>query len=356
MTGSIVIDDVMAPDIEYLRSSSRPPALESGDTLKWGLPIIPRTGITISYSIRPQRAGRLATNLFAAAHLRADGGIEQHFDFPVPEIFVVTPSPTPTSTPTPTPTATPTPLPLYLPLLVREYCDPSTLANDVAIVLDASTSMLATIPDGRTQMQAARDAIELFLATLDLDNGPAGGAAEDDREAIDRASIIAFNSQATLVHALSADRRSLEASLSGIRNAPNTRIDLGLQLATQELSKPDRRPDAGRVIILLTDGRSNPVPISVAEERAAEARAAGISIFTIGLGARGRSGCPCAYRGRSSHDFSQPQALSNWMRFTARLRPPCPASRSSFGRGVSACEIQKKLQVTSNLRSEIREL
>jgi collagen type VI alpha len=38
------------------------------------------------------------------------------------------------------------------------------------------------------------------------------------------------------------------------------------------------------VLVLLTDGRANPEPAEVAVERAAAAKADGITVFTIGLG------------------------------------------------------------------------
>jgi Mg-chelatase subunit ChlD len=38
------------------------------------------------------------------------------------------------------------------------------------------------------------------------------------------------------------------------------------------------------VLVVLTDGRANPVPASVAVDRAAAAKRDGVTLFTIGLG------------------------------------------------------------------------
>jgi Mg-chelatase subunit ChlD len=324
VTGSLIIDDLMGPRIRFVPGSSRPAALEQDDTLQWGLPILPRSGITLTYTVRPLSIGILPTNLWASARLKADGGINETFTFPIPLIEVIAPSPTPTATPTSTPT--PSIFRAYLPTLLRERCDPDTLANDVVLVLDASTSMLDLGRDGRSKMEAAKGAIGLFLERLDLNAGSSG-------KGIDRAALVSFNQEARLAHRLSDDRASLMAALGAIGNAPSTRIDLGIAAAMEELDGQRRRPNAGRVIVLLTDGRANPMPIEVAEARAAEAKAKGITIYTIGLGREVEAEALARIASRPENFFAAagPEALDAIYGQIA-LSLPCPKEAFWGGR------------------------
>ena len=172
----------------------------------------------------------------------------------------------------PTATATPLPEPIYLPLLLREPpCAPGVQHTDVALVLDASTSMLEPTAAGRSKLEAALTAVRLFLNNLDL----AGG---------DQAAIVAFNSQARLVQGLTADRAALDRALAGIATAQQTRIQLGIGAGHEELAGPRHTAANNRALIVLTDGRNNPEPVSEAVAAAAAAQARGIRIFTIGLG------------------------------------------------------------------------
>jgi Mg-chelatase subunit ChlD len=201
-----------------------------------------------------------------------------------------TPSRTPTPRPSPSPTATatatssqtatlsPTPSPLYLPLLLRERCLPEQRRVDVALVLDASLSMLESAGDGaapgpRSKLDAARGAALAFLNALRLDA---------DRG--DQAAVIGFNSSATLLSPLTADRSALDAALAAIAPAPQTCIVCGVDAAAAELASARHRADHAAVLILLTDGRSNPQPAAEAVARAAMAKSAGIRIYTVGLG------------------------------------------------------------------------
>src|SRR3990172_63931 len=161
-----------------------------------------------------------------------------------------------TPTPTPVPSATPTrvPLPVYLPVLLREDCKPPAHRLDVALVIDASTSMLKPTSAGRSKLDAARDAAGIFLGQLHLDAG-------------DQAAIVAFNSDAVLLHPLTADRTTLDAALARIQPAVQTCLVCGVYAGANELASPRGRAANRPVIILLTDGRSNPRPASEAVDR-----------------------------------------------------------------------------------------
>ncbi|MFN2251769.1 MAG: vWA domain-containing protein, partial [Anaerolineae bacterium] len=187
-----------------------------------------------------------------------------------------TPTPTVTSSPTatytPSPTPTPIPSPVYLPVALRERCSPEKRRTDVALVIDASTSMLQTTRAGRSKLVAAVAAAREFLDQLRLGSG-------------DQAAVVAFNAEAHLLQPLTASRADLDASLAAIEPAQKTRIHLGVHEARVELASERRMRDNAPVMIVLTDGRSNPDPASLAVEEARLAKEEGVIVFAIGLGA-----------------------------------------------------------------------
>ena len=95
----------------------------------------------------------------------------------------LTASPTksvPTSTPTVTPsaTATPQPAPAYLPLILRERCNPEYERSDIALVIDTSSSMTGQ------KIEDARAAALSFVGMIDLAPGRSQVAVvRYDREA-----------------------------------------------------------------------------------------------------------------------------------------------------------------------------
>jgi len=183
-----------------------------------------------------------------------------------------TPSATPTATNTPSPTAEPRPI--YMPLALHERCDPTQQRIDVALVIDASTSMNEPTRLGRPKIAAALEAARAFLDLLSLE-GPSS----------DQAAIVAFNAQAQLLAPLTNDRAALEAALDAITLAQQTRLDLAVAAGAEALADGTRRRSTNQqVLVLLTDGRANPVPVEAAVEQAALAKAADITLFTIGLG------------------------------------------------------------------------
>jgi Mg-chelatase subunit ChlD len=220
------------------------------------------------------------------------------------------PTVTPTATPTPTPTPTPLPRPVYLPLLLREpACQPTLRYTDVVLVIDASLSMLEPAAGGRTKLDLAIAAVRDFVGGLALSGGP--GTGPGDPAAGDRAAIVAFNSGATRLAGLTANRVALERALAQVAAAPQTCIVCGLEAAAAILANA-RQGGVTPVIVLLTDGRSNPRPVADAEAVAAAAKAAGVVLFTIGLGAdveadalrRMASRPEFAYRAPSAEDLA----------------------------------------------------
>lgn len=183
----------------------------------------------------------------------------------------MTPTSTPTLTPSPTPTPTRTPRPSFLPLALREECPIVVEYADIALVVDASTSMTETTATGERKIDATMQAIRAFLGLIHLPD--------------DRAGVIAYNRAAWLVHPLTGDRAALIAALRDIDIRQLTRTDLALERAAEMLREGHRtRPANGRVIVLLTDGLPNPVTGDEVLATAARVKAMGNTIYTIGLG------------------------------------------------------------------------
>jgi Mg-chelatase subunit ChlD len=177
----------------------------------------------------------------------------------------------PTQTSTIAPTATRMPHPAYLPIALRERCTPDKQRVDAALVIDASSSMLDHTATGRTKLAAAIEAAGTFLHQLQMVAG-------------DQAAIVAFNADAWLLQPLTSDRYALDAALASIEPALQTCLVCGVDVAANELASDRRDPDNTPVMIVLTDGLSNPLPASDAVVRAEDAKRSGVVIYTIGLG------------------------------------------------------------------------
>jgi hypothetical protein len=242
-----------------------------------------------------------------------------------------TPTATPTACPTDTPSASPTatypspsrtptvtstrsPVPVLLPLLLRESCTPTQRRVDATLVLDASSSMIEPTATGRTKLAAAIDAARAFLAAIHLDAG-------------DQAALVAFNADAWLVTPLTTDHTALDAGLAGITTAQFTRIDRGIAVARDELASPRRRTGNVPVMIVLTDGLNNPVPVDVAVAEAARAKDAGVVMFTVGLGQDVDAPALAAMASRPEYAYLAPdaEALAGIYR-TIAVTIPCPAA------------------------------
>jgi sugar lactone lactonase YvrE/uncharacterized protein YegL len=287
-SGTLV--DKLPANIDYVPGSAKPAAAwdAAARTLTWtltGLALgeVPRFGLTI----RPRAEGLWPTNVEALADVVDGWGNAQQLRLPVPKIRVYgelppTPTFTPTRTPTPTvtltpePTSTPrptkVPVPIYLPILLKTAdCKPGSRNADVALVIDTSGSMSETTsPGGPTKLVAAQDAARAFLGQLQAGR--------------DQVALVQFNTTATVVEPLTGNIAAVTAAVSRLTQAPGTRIDLALDLATAELVGPGRLPGNNPVIILLTDGEPTGATPDDVRQAANRARAAGMLVFTIGLG------------------------------------------------------------------------
>lgn len=282
----VVIRDAIPENMEYVPGSSRPSAAVSDRALAWRLGAVPIAGVGVRFRLRPLEAGSWPTNVEAVADYVDREGTAGRLVFPVPVVHVAAPTPTPTALPTatatpspsasapPTATATHTAVAntyrLFLPLALDEACDPKAVSADIALVLDASTSMLQATGSGRTKLAAATEAAGTFLDRIDL--------------ATDQAAVVVFHSEALLLAPLTSDRARLDAALGAIRVQPQSRIDRGIAVAADEIRSARHRPTSRTAMIVLTDGRANPSTPHDAVVEAERAKAAGVTVFTIGLG------------------------------------------------------------------------
>jgi Mg-chelatase subunit ChlD len=271
---------------------------------------------TVTYDIQPQALGNFV--LGPGAKLSMVDSNYRSFEamLPVRAITVgeecpklPTPTPEPTETPVPTatrtpaatatprPTATPVPPsatatdeptpvpgPIYLPLTLHEICQPSRTHTHVALVLDMSTSMLQRHADGRPKAEVAQEAARLFMSGMHF--------APDVDGASDRLAIVGFNREAWIQQSLSRNPAELEAAIrdlpQGMRE--HSRLDLAFERGAEALRGAPDRADSS-VLVVLTDGMPNQVPYAedhtmetTVLRQAAAAKAAGITVYTIGLG------------------------------------------------------------------------
>jgi len=294
---SLTIEETLPESVELVPDSAAPTPMfdETGRVMSWQYRFVPASGESFRYEVAPRT---VATHALAVStvtfrdnrnnpgNVRVPMGVlTVSQECPLPD--VPTPTHTPTSTPVPpsptpvVPTATPRPTntpvpptptrvpePIYLPILNLGRCLERDRPSHVALVIDASTSMEQPTSGGRSKLEAAKDGARAFVALM---------------RPVDRTAIVAFNSIATTLAPLTADRAALEAAIGGIAPSPHTRIDLALRAGADALADATGEPI--RAIVLLTDGLPSQTTPQAVRDAAADARARGIAIFTIGVGA-----------------------------------------------------------------------
>ncbi len=171
------------------------------------------------------------------------------------------------------------------PAPVKPRCVPDELHADVVLVIDMSTSMHRGTRSGRTKHEAALEAARGFARQLDL--------ALDGWGRQDQLGIVGFNDEAWTAVGLTSDRGAIEGAIDGLlgRVAEGTRLDLALAQGQAVLGQGPRLQPNAPVVVLLTDGLPNRVPVGpggTQEETvlgvARQVKGAGTVVYTIGLG------------------------------------------------------------------------
>ncbi len=147
-------------------------------------------------------------------------------------------------------------------LMVGGSCPGVTNHSDIALVIDHSGSMS---PAGK--LDAAQQAALAFLEAIDWADA--------------RVAVVGFNQEALVQQRLTGNKSSAAAAITGLVAGGGTDIAEGLDTARGELTGPRRRLSAVGVVVLLTDGGSNPM---AASQAANQAKLEGLRIFTIGFG------------------------------------------------------------------------
>lgn len=151
---------------------------------------------------------------------------------------------------------------------------------DLVLVVDASGSMRALDAqvDGewRTRLDLAREVVARF--------------AERRAAAGDRVGLVVFGESAFTQCPLTGDGALLAAALARVRAGiagEATALGDALALAVKRVLGGARQPHvAGRVIVLLTDGRSNAGSLSV-ETASGLAAGEGVRVHAVGIGSSG---------------------------------------------------------------------
>jgi Mg-chelatase subunit ChlD len=293
---TLTISDTLSANMALIAGSAHPvPSKIDGQNLQWTFDA-PASPVTVTYGVEPLAPGVQPVSEAADARWIDSEDRPGSSPFPGVDIEVIEPTPTatPTATLTPTPTSTSTATPTstkavepaYLPFLAQywpqatptpEKCVPDIQTVDVAIVIDTSTSMSEpTHTDGVAKLEAAIDA---GLGLVDLLKFP----ATQDR---DQAAVIGFNAESTVVTALTSDKAAIAAGLASLRDmqAQGTHIDTGIDAAFGELTSTAHRAGNHQAMIVVTDGFQSDGANDRVLRAADRAKAAGISVWTVGLG------------------------------------------------------------------------
>ena len=340
----ITVRDVVPDNMKYIEGSGVPPPERIVDNVlffRWD--VVPSDGITITYQLEPLEVGTHPTNVEALAEFRDNENRMGEKYFPIPTVHVIapptptptttptntpTPGPSPTNTPTttptptdtPTPTNTPTPSDIYLPLALREQCDPVIEATDVVLLIDISSSMAWPTRDG--DLPKRRAAARAARAFATMAQGPG-----------DQVAVVVFDAEARVLAPLGSDAAAVEQALSRLPRGEGTAIDAGLRRALAEITGPARRPANEAAILLLTDGIPTRSTFASVRESAREVREAGIQLFAVGLGADVDADLLRELAGDARRYVAAPRAedLESIYRRLARLIP-CPTGRHDWAR------------------------
>ena len=163
-------------------------------------------------------------------------------------------------------------------------------ARSVLVVLDASGSMNARLPEGQTRLEAAKAAVGDLVGSLAPDTRLAlrvygHQSATDQKNCQDSELVAGFAP-------VSEGKAALLDKAAGLKARGYTPITLSLQLAAQDIAK---EPSAERTVVLVSDGRETCRADPCVAAKALAAADVKLVVHTIGLGvdAAARSQLQC---------------------------------------------------------------
>lgn len=181
------------------------------------------------------------------------------------------------------------PVPAYVPLALRGACIVDA-RRAIALVMDVSSSMTLPTRAGRPAIAAAAEAAGTFLARM--------GAAE-------RVAVVSFAGDAAVLQVLTEDHAAARAALGRLATGNGSRIDRGLEAGRVALSAA--WPTERRVMVVVTDGAASS-DLGTVRATAAAARAEGVTLYTVGIGAEVNQALLIELAGEASRHFLAPDA------------------------------------------------
>ena len=157
-------------------------------------------------------------------------------------------------------------------------CIPAHAAQSIALILDASGSMNARLPEGQTRIQAAKAAVAEIVEKLPADvrlslraYGHQSPTVKHDCR--DTELLVGFDG-------LAANKPALLAKANEIKAQGYTPITYVLKLAAEDVGKEDAKP---RVVILVSDGKETCEGDPCATAKALADADASLVVHTIGF-------------------------------------------------------------------------
>jgi len=155
---------------------------------------------------------------------------------------------------------------------------PAHAAKSIALILDASGSMNAQLPEGRTRIDAAKAAVEEIVNKMPPDvrislraYGHQSPTSKHDCK--DTELMVGFDG-------LAANKASILAKARGIRAQGYTPITYVIKLAAEDVGKENAKP---RIVILVSDGKETCEGDPCATAKALADADASLVVHTIGF-------------------------------------------------------------------------
>src|SRR5260370_2644011 len=127
---------------------------------------------------------------------------------------------------------------------------PAEAAKSIALILDASGSMNAKLPEGRTRIEAAKAAVEEIVGKLPSDirislRAYGHQAPTSKHDCKDTELMVDFDG-------LAGNKASILSKARSIKAQGYTPITYVLKLAAEDVGKENAKP---RIVILVSDGK-----------------------------------------------------------------------------------------------------
>ena len=159
------------------------------------------------------------------------------------------------------------------------FVEAGAIPIDLIVMLDTSRSMTGKVAIVQT---AARG----FLETLRPE---------------DRGAVVAFSDRVNLLEPLTSDRQLLSAAVASTTLTGNTALRTAIYVTLKQFGQPLRREPAAvrrQAIAVLTDGEDT-ASVLTFDDLLAEAKSAGVTIYTIGL----HADSPAVYAAQQARNY-----------------------------------------------------